>query len=98
MTAMFLIEQPQPMTFHLKARLAGPGDSTKDASIPWPKSNETVELGTLTITKSAPDSLEAQKTLLFLPGQLIDGIEPSDDPLIEVRDGVYAVSFSRRPR
>jgi hypothetical protein len=24
--------------------------------------------------------------LLYLPGQLTDGIEPSDDPLIDVRD------------
>jgi catalase len=34
--------------------------------------------------------------LLFLPGQLTDGIEASDDPMIAVRDGAYAVSFSRR--
>jgi catalase len=43
-----------------------------------------------------PDSDEAQKTLLFLPTQLIDGIEASDDPLIGLRGGAYAVSFSRR--
>jgi len=55
-----------------------------------------VELGVLTIDKTVPDSLEAQKKLLFLPGQLIEGIEPPDDPLIGVRDGAYAVSFSRR--
>jgi catalase len=85
-----------PVTFHLKAQLASPGDSTKDASTPWPKSDEIVELGVLTIDKSVADSLEAQKKLLFLPGNLIDGIEPSDDPLIGVRDGAYAVSFSRR--
>jgi catalase len=85
-----------PVTFHLKAQLAAPGDSTKDASIPWPKTNEIVELGVLTISTAAPDSLEAQKKLLFLPGQLTDGIEASDDPLIGVRDGAYAVSFSRR--
>jgi catalase len=75
----------------LKSQLASPGDSTKDASIPWPKSNEVVELGVLTIDKTVPDSLEAQKKLLFLPGQLVEGIEPSDDPLIGVRDGAYAV-------
>jgi catalase len=83
------------VTFHLKAQLASPGDSTKDASTPW-RSDEVVELGVLTIDKSVPDSLEAQKKLLFLPGQLTDGIEPSDDPLIGLRDGAYAVSFSRR--
>jgi catalase len=84
------------VTFHLKAQLASPGDSTKDASTPWPNSDEVVELGVLTIDKAARDSLEAQKKLLFLPGQLTDGIEPSDDPLIGLRDGAYAVSFSRR--
>jgi catalase len=86
----------RPLTFHLKAQLARPVDSTKDASIPWPESNEVVELGVITIDKSVADSLEAQKKLLFLPGQLIEGIEPSDDPLIDVRNGAYAVSFSRR--
>ncbi len=40
--------------------------------------------------------MDAQKKLLFLPGQLVDGIEKSDDPLIDVRDGAYAISFSRR--
>ncbi len=85
-----------PATFHLKAQLASPSDQTKDASEPWPESDKIVELGVLTIDRVAPDSLEAQKQLLFLPGRLIDGIEPSDDPLIGVRDGAYAVSFSRR--
>jgi hypothetical protein len=28
--------------------------------------------------------------------QLIEGIDPSDDPFIGVRDRAYAVSFSRR--
>jgi catalase len=85
-----------PVTFHLKAQLAAPGDPTNDATKPWPADRKVVELGVLTIDKAVPDSAEAQKTLVFLPGQLTDGIEPSDDPLIDVRDGAYAVSFSRR--
>jgi len=85
-----------PVTFHLKAQLAAPGDPTNDATKPWPDDRKLVELGVLTIEKASPDSLEAQKQLLFLPGQVIDGIDPSDDPLIAVRDGAYAVSFSRR--
>jgi hypothetical protein len=39
---------------------------------------------------------KTQKKLLFLPGQLTDGIEESDDPLIDIRNGAYAVSFARR--
>ena len=84
------------MTFHLKAQLAAPGDSTKDPSQPWPYDRKEVELGALTIDKLVAHSLEAQKKLIFLPGALTDGIKPSDDPLINVRDGACAVSFSRR--
>jgi catalase len=88
--------QRGPVTFHLLAQLAAPGDSTKDPTKPWPADRKTVDLGTLTIDKAAADSMEAQRALLFMPGQLTDGIEASDDPLIDVRDGAYGVSFSRR--
>jgi catalase len=42
------------------------------------------------------DGAEAEKPLLFLPGLVTDGIEPSNDPLIAVRDGAYAESYARR--
>jgi catalase len=84
------------VTFRLKAQLASASDATKDASQPWPDSDEIVELGVLTVDKPVPNSLDAQKKLLFLPGQLTEGIEISDDPMIETRNGAYAVSFSRR--
>jgi catalase len=85
-----------PVTFHLKAQLAAADDPTNDATKPWPDDRKLIDLGVLTIEKPVPDSLEAQKELLFLPGQVIDGIDVSDDPLIGTRDGAYAVSFSRR--
>ncbi len=85
-----------PVTFRLKAQLAAAGDSTKDPRIPWPNDRKVVELGVLTINKAVPNSAEVEKKLLFLPGQLTDGIEESDDPLIDVRNGAYALSFSRR--
>jgi len=84
-----------PVTFHLKAQLAAADDSTKDATKPWPENRKIAELGVLTVNKVVTNSA-VQKTLLFLPGQLIDGIEQSDDPLIDVRNGAYAISFSRR--
>jgi len=86
----------RPVTFHLKAQLAAADDSTKDARKPWPENRKIAELGVLTVNKVVTNSAEVQKTLLFLPGQLIDGIEQSDDPLIDVRNGAYAISFSRR--
>jgi len=50
----------------------------------------------LTLTKMVPNSLEAQRKLLFLPTNLTAGIELSDDPLPIVRTAAYAVSFGRR--
>lgn len=85
-----------PVTFRLNAQLASPGEPTNDPSHPWRDDDKIVELGTLTIEKVAPDSVEAQKKLLFLPGALTEGIEPSDDPMIDARDQAYAISFSRR--
>ena len=86
----------KPVVFHLKAQLAAPGDQTKDPSQPWPDTRKVVELGVLTLDKPVADSLAAQKKLLFMPTQLTDGIELSDDPLPLVRAGAYTVSFSRR--
>ena len=85
-----------PVTFHFKAQLAAADDSTKDPTKPWPENRRVVELGMLTIGSAAENSAEVQKRMLFLPGQLTDGIEQSDDPLIDIRDAAYAVSFSRR--
>jgi catalase len=85
-----------PVTFHLRAQLAAAGDSTKDPTIAWPNDRRVVELGVLTIDRPVPNSAEVEKKLLFMPGQLTYGIEESDDPLIDIRNGAYALSFSRR--
>lgn len=85
-----------PVTFRLKAQLAAPGDQTSDPAKPWPDDRPVADLGVLTIDKAIADSKEAEKPLLFLPGQIIDGIELSDDPLVSIRDGAYAESFARR--
>jgi catalase len=85
-----------PVTFHLKAQIAGPGDPTRDPTKAWPVTRGVVDLGVITIKRVVPDSDEAQKKLLFLPTLVTDGIETSDDPLIDLRGSAYAVSFSRR--
>ena len=86
----------KPVVFYLKAQLAEPGDQTKDASQPWPDDRKVVELGVLTLNRVVPNSLEAEKKLLFMPTNLTAGIELSDDPLPSVRAAAYAVSFGRR--
>jgi catalase len=42
------------------------------------------------------DNVQAQKDLHYLPNRLTDGIEVSDDPLIDARVRAYVISFGRR--
>jgi len=86
----------KPVVFHLKVQLAEAGDQTKDGSQPWPDDRKVVDLGVLTLDRLVPNSLEAQKKLLFMPTNLTNGIELSDDPLPIARTAAYAVSFGRR--
>ena len=85
-----------PVRFRLLAQLARPGDPTADPSQAWPDDRELVDLGEIALTSPAADNAGAEKELMLLPGNLADGIEPSDDPMIDVRDEAYAVSFGRR--
>ena len=85
-----------PVRFRLLAQLARPGDPTADPSQAWPDDRELVDLGEIALTHPAADNADAEKELMLLPGNLPDGVEPSDDPMIAVRNETYAVSFSRR--
>ena len=85
-----------PVSFDLVAQLANEGDQTKDPTMPWGDDRKRVKLGTITLDKADPDSAAAEKKLLFLPSNLTDGIEMSDDPLVDARNQAYGVSFGRR--
>jgi catalase len=77
-------------------QLAGDGDKVNDATEVWPDNRPTVELGVLAITAKVANNDAAQRDLAFDPLYLIDGIEASDDPLLEARSAAYAVSGRRR--
>lgn len=101
-TPDFLIDElPQrlarePVAFRMMAQLADAGDQTKDPSQPWPADRRLADLGTITITKAAPDDTAAEQALRLLPNRVPAGIEASDDPLISARVQSYLISFGRR--
>ncbi len=78
--------------FTLPAQLAGRGDAIDDATKPYPAERKLVDLGTLALNKTVAE----ENTLSFLPLNLVDGVEPSNDPLIITRNEAYAISLSRR--
>ncbi len=82
--------------YRLDLQIAEPGDNIKDGSIPWPQSRRIVPLGTLTLNHLASNSEAVQRDILFTPLNLVDGILPSDDPMLEARSRAYRISHLRR--
>jgi catalase len=85
-----------PIRFRIVAQLANPEDTVDDATIHWPEDRTLVELGTVTLTEPVPDDAHEQKQIIFDPIPRVDGIDPSDDPLLELRAAVYLLSGRRR--
>jgi catalase len=86
----------RPVKFRVVVQLAGDGDKVDDATEVWPDDRPTVELGIVSLTKLVDDSDAAQRALAFDPLHLVEGIETSDDPLLELRSAAYAISRRRR--
>jgi catalase len=85
-----------PVRFQIKVQVAAPGDVTDDATVHWPENRELVDFGTVELNAVMPDSLAQQKHIIFDPIPRVDGIEPSADPLLELRAAVYLLSGRAR--
>jgi catalase len=85
-----------PVKFRLAVQLAEPGDPLNDGTEVWPDERKQIELGTLVLDKAVADSAAEEKQLAFNPLLLTEGIAPSDDPVLQFRPVVYAVSYGRR--
>jgi catalase len=85
-----------PIKFHIFVQIANEGDVVDDATIHWPEDRTQLELGTLTLDQPVADNAHEQKQIIFDPIPRIDGIEPSDDPLLELRAAVYLISGRKR--
>jgi catalase len=85
-----------PLGFKLFAQIAEEGDTTNDITAEWPDDRKLVELGSLKVNAVVDDSLEKQKRDIFDPIPRVDGIEPSEDPILEFRAGLYLLSGRER--
>ncbi len=85
-----------PIKFRIVAQLANDGDIVNDATEHWPESRTLLELGTIALTAPVANDAHEQQRTIFDPIPRVDGIEPSDDPLLEVRAAVYLLSGRRR--
>jgi catalase len=85
-----------PAGFRLEVELAEEGDPTNDPTAAWPEDRERVVIGRLEITGLANDREQGDDILVMDPTRVTDGIECSDDPILDARSKAYSVSVQRR--
>ncbi len=83
----------EPVRMRLEVQIAGDGDDPHDPSSEWSEDGERVTVGTLEVTTIDDD---ADDGIVFDPMRLVDGIEPSDDPVLRYRPAVYSLSHADR--
>lgn len=85
-----------PVRFRIVVQIADASDTVDDATIHWPESRELVELGTVELNQVVTETPAEQKHIIFDPIPRVDGIDPSADPLLELRAAIYLLSGRRR--
>ncbi len=85
-----------PVAFRLLVQLASGGDIVDDSTVHWPEDRTLLNLGTVVLTDPVADNAGQQRHIVFDPIPRVDGIDPSDDPLLELRAAVYLLSGRRR--
>lgn len=85
-----------PVGFKLTAQVAEEGDVTDDATVHWPESRKVVELGSVKLEKLVEDNEKEAKHIIFDPIPRVEGVEASDDPLLELRAALYLISGRER--
>lgn len=85
-----------PVSFQILVQVANDGDVVDDATVHWPEDRTLINFGKVVLTKPVSDNAHEQKHIIFDPIPRVDGIEPSDDPLLELRAAVYLLSGRRR--
>jgi catalase len=85
-----------PIRFKILVQIAALEDLDDDATIHWPETRELFELGTIELTSVMPENPAQQQRIIFDPIPRVDGIEPSADPLLELRAAIYLLSGRER--
>jgi len=85
-----------PIRFTLELQLAAPGDPLEDASAAWPNARQRVRVGSLELTDHETGRETGGDVLVFDPTRVTDGIECSNDPVLQFRPKAYSESVALR--
>ncbi|MFO0948932.1 MAG: catalase family peroxidase [Planctomycetota bacterium] len=82
--------------YRLTVQLAEAGDNVDDATSHWSDTREEVVLGTLTLKERLDDQQPDLRKIIFDPIPRVEGLEPTNDPLWNLRADIYLLSGRRR--
>ncbi|MFB9952895.1 catalase [Rhizobium puerariae] len=85
-----------PVSFELELEIGEPGDPLNDATALWPEGRQRVRIGRLTVTAPTSEDELGDRLMNHDPTMLVDGIEATDDPILQIRRGVYEMSAAQR--
>jgi catalase len=85
-----------PARMRIAVQVAAAEDVVNDATVHWPKDRREIDFGLLELLSVTPNNDAEQQHIIFDPIPRVDGIEPSDDPLLEFRADIYLASGRRR--
>jgi catalase len=85
-----------PVKFRVVVQLANDGDVVDNATVHWPEERTQLDVGTIALTKQVAENAREQQQIIFDPIPRVDGIDPSDDPLFDLRAALYLISGRRR--
>ena len=82
--------------FTFEVQIAESGDRADDPTTAWPSSRRRVQVGTFEITGLETEREQGSDVLVFDPTRVTDGIELSDDAVLQFRPKAYDASVRRR--
>ena len=85
-----------PIGFQVLVQVANVNDIVDDATVHWPEERPLINLGRILLTNPVLDNTGEHEKIIFDPIPRVDGIEPSADPLLELRAAIYLLSGRRR--
>ena len=85
-----------PVGCQVLVQVANDKDIVDDATVHWPEERPFINLGRMLLTNIVLDAATEHDRIIFDPIPRVDGIEPSADPLLELRAAIYLLSGRRR--
>ena len=84
------------VAYDLVIELAEPDDILNDATHLWPEDRSRVAIGRLVLEGPTSEHDIGDPVMNHDPSLLVDGIEATDDPILQIRRGVYEASAALR--